>query len=104
LNYKEFEMAILRLTRFTLKPSVEPAAMLTTRAELIDAVRAAYPGLAETRLAKVDDSTWLDQWRWESDECLQAALAGAPKLPQAAAAFALITEATEERLALVDER
>jgi hypothetical protein len=97
-------MTILRLTRFRLKQSVELDVMLTTRAELIAAVRAAYPGLTETRLAKTDDETWLDLWRWESAESLQTALAGAPQLPQSRAAFALIEDATEERLELVDER
>ncbi|GAA1610229.1 hypothetical protein GCM10009789_75740 [Kribbella sancticallisti] len=97
-------MTILRLTRFTLKPSVETDTMLSTRAELIEAVRAKFPGLTETRLAKVDDTTWLDLWRWESNESLQAALAGAPALPQAAAAFALVEDATEERMELVEER
>jgi hypothetical protein len=97
-------MTILRLTRFTLKPSVDTDAMLTTRGELIDAVRGKFAGLAETRLAKVDDTTWLDLWRWESAEALQTALAGAPSLPQAAAAFALVEDATEERMELIDER
>jgi hypothetical protein len=97
-------MTILRLTRFTLKPTVDTEAMLTTRADLIDAVRAAYPGLDETRLARVDEKTWLDLWRWESAESLEAALAGAPSLPQAGAAFALLADASEERMDLVDER
>ncbi|WP_433022047.1 hypothetical protein [Kribbella sp. CA-294648] len=97
-------MTILRLTRFTLKPSVEQPEMLKVRAELIDAVRATYPGLVETRLAKADDSTWLDLWRWESDEALQAAVATAPQLPQAQAAFALVADATVERLDLIEER
>ena len=97
-------MTILRLTRFTLKPTVEVDAMLATRGELIDAIRGKFGGLVETRLAKVDDTTWLDLWRWESAESLQAALAGAPALPQAAAAFALVEDATEERMELVDER
>lgn len=97
-------MTILRLTRFSLKPSVDADAMLKTRADLIDAVRAQFSGLTETRLAKVDDTTWLDLWRWESAESLQTALAGAPALPQARAAFALVEDATEERMELVEER
>jgi hypothetical protein len=97
-------MTILRLTRFTLKPSVDTATMLATRGELIEAVREKFSGLAETRLAKVDETTWLDLWRWESAEALQTALAGAPSLPQAGAAFALVENATEEKMELVDER
>jgi|SRR5215207_1531179 len=97
-------MTVLRLTRFSLKPAVDADAMLKTRAELIDAVRAQFSGLTETRLAKVDDTTWLDLWRWECAESLQTALAGAPALPQAKAAFALLEEATEERMELIEER
>lgn len=97
-------MIILRLTRFSLKPTVDTDAMLKTRADLIDAIRAQFSGLTETRLAKVDDNTWLDLWRWESAETLETALAGAPALPQARAAFALLENATEERMELVEER
>jgi hypothetical protein len=96
-------MTILRLTRFTLEPA-RTDQMLETRAELIKAVRSNCSGLTETRLARVDDETWLDLWRWESDEALQAAVAIAPTLPEAAAAFALVQNPTEERVELVDER
>jgi hypothetical protein len=96
-------MTILRLTRFSLDAG-RTDEMLATRAMLIDAVRAKVPGLTETRLARVDDETWLDLWRWESAEALAAALAVAPTMPEAAAAFGMIRDATEERLDLVDER
>jgi hypothetical protein len=96
-------MTILRLTRFTLDPA-RTDQMLETRAELIKAVQSNCAGLTETRLARIDDETWLDLWRWESDEALQAAVAIAPTLPEAAAAFALVQNPTEERVELVDER
>ncbi|HEU4947892.1 MAG TPA: antibiotic biosynthesis monooxygenase [Kribbella sp.] len=96
-------MSVLRMTRFSVDPA-NADQMLAKRADLIAAVRANFAGLTEARLARVDDETWLDLWRWESLESLQTALAGAPTLPEAAAAFALIHDASEERGELVDER
>jgi quinol monooxygenase YgiN len=96
-------MAVIRITRFTADPA-NTDDLLARRANLIDAVRANHPGLTDTRLARVDDETWLDVWRWESDEALQAAVAGAHALPEAPAAFALVHGTTAEGGELVDER
>jgi hypothetical protein len=96
-------MTVLRMTRFTLDPA-KAETMLVKRADLIAAVRANFSGLTETRLARVDDETWLDQWIWDSVESLETALAGGPSLPEAQVAFSLLREASEERAELVDER
>jgi hypothetical protein len=96
-------MTVLRLTRFTLDPA-KTETMLVKRADLIAAVRANFPGLTETRLARVDGETWLDQWTWDSVESLETALAGGPSLPEAKVAFSLLRDASEERAELVDQR
>ena len=96
-------MAIMRLTRFSID-AADREPMLTTRAALIDAVQARYPGLTETRLTRIDDEHWLDLWRWESDEHLQAAVAGAHDLPEAGPAFALVKDATAESTQIIEER
>jgi len=95
-------MAVIRNVRF--KADVDDVnSMLDKRARLLAAVRTAFPGLTGARLVRMDDETWLDSWRWSSLDAMQAALAGGPGLPEAAAAFALVRDATEERGELVDE-
>ena len=96
-------MTVIRTSRFKTDPA-RAEEMLARRADLISAVRAAHPGLAEARLARVGDDTWVDMWRWDSPASMQAALAGAPSLPAAAAAFALASDLTAESAELVDER
>jgi Antibiotic biosynthesis monooxygenase len=96
-------MTVIRTSRFKTDPP-RAEEMLARRADLISAVRAAHPGLAEARLARVSEDTWVDMWRWDSPASMQAALAGAPSLPEAAAAFALTTDLTAENAELVDER
>jgi quinol monooxygenase YgiN len=96
-------MPVIRTSRFKTDPA-RAEEMLARRADLIAAVRAAHPGLAEARLARVGEDTWIDIWRWDSPANMQAALAGAPSLPEAAAAFALTRDLTAENAELVDER
>ncbi|MFC4008090.1 hypothetical protein ACFOY2_12720 [Nonomuraea purpurea] len=97
-------MAILRMTRFTADPA-DADQVIARRNDLITAVRAAYPGLTETRLARIDEHTWVDSWRWESPATMEAALAGAPSLPQAEAAFSILKgHPTAEQGEIVDER
>jgi hypothetical protein len=97
-------MTVLRMIRFSLLEPAKSETMLTKRADLIAAVRASFPGLTETRLARIDDETWLDQWIWDSAESLETALAGGPSLPEAQVAFSLVRDASEERAELVDQR
>lgn len=95
-------MAVIRTTRFTVDPD-DAETMRARRSQLLSAVRAAFAGPAEARLVRLDDSTWLDIWRWESTEALQSALAGAPGLPEAGAAFAVTRDASVEQGETVDE-
>lgn len=70
----------------------------------VAAVRARFPGLVEADLARLDERTWLDVWRWESLEAAEAAAKGAASLPEAAAMFALIEEVVAMEHAQVVER
>jgi quinol monooxygenase YgiN len=96
-------MAIIRTVHFKADPG-HAEEMIARRAALISAVRAAYNGLTEARLARAGEDTWVDMWRWDSPASMQAALAGAPALPEAAAAFSLTRDLTAEEAELVDER
>jgi len=96
-------MAVYRLVRFTIDPA-DTEKMLATRVALVAATRDAFPGLTEARLAKVDEETWIDMWRWDSLARAQAAIEGAPALPEARAAFSLIKDVTADFAEIVDER
>lgn len=98
-------MAVIRTTRLEVAPE-NADELLARRAALIAAVRAAHPGLTETRLARVDERTFVDTWRWESATSLQRALDSVFDIPEAGPAFAL-TETTTldvEQADVVDER
>lgn|SRR5689334_13072956 len=95
-------MALLRTTRFTADPA-DVDAMLERRRKLLETVRAGYAGPSATRLIRVDERTWVDSWRWDSAETMRAALEAAPSLPEAAAAFALTSDAAAENGEIVDE-
>lgn len=56
-------MSVLRLTRLTVD-AARADEMLVRRAALIEAVRRTTDGLTDTKLARVDEETWLDVWRW----------------------------------------
>lgn len=94
-------MAVLRLDQFTIDP-VDTGELLTRHAALVAAARDAFPGLIEVHLAKVDDRTWLDVWRWDSLASAQAAVAGAPAIPEAAAAFSVTKNIIVEFAEVVD--
>mgnify|MGYP001354018961 FL=1 len=96
-------MAVIRFTRFTADPA-DAEEVLAKRAALIAAVRDAFPGLTDARLAKIDDGAWIDTWRWDSQASLEAAVAGAPDLPEVQTAFALVRDVSAETADLVDER
>ena len=96
-------MSVLRLTRLTVDAD-RADEMLLRRAALIEAVRGMTDGLTDTRLARVDEETWLDVWRWDSGEALDEVAATAPTLQVAQAAFAVVRDAQVERYELVDER
>ncbi|HEX8006998.1 MAG TPA: hypothetical protein VF482_11285 [Trebonia sp.] len=95
-------MALIRTTRFTTDPA-DVGTVLERRKKLLEAVRAAFGGPTETRLIRVDEETWVDMWRWDSPETLRVALEGAPRLPEAAPAFAVVRDVTAEQGDVVDE-
>jgi len=96
-------MGIIRTVHFTADPA-RAEEFIVKRAELISAIRAAFAGLTEARLARVGEDTWIDMWRWDSAANMEAALAGGPSLPEAAAAFSLTRDISFEVAELVDER
>jgi hypothetical protein len=85
-------MADFRIHRYIVDPA-DVEELRARRATLIDAIRAAFPGLIETRLIRLEDGRFIDAWRWESAEHMQAALAAAP-FPEAGPAWSLTREAT----------
>jgi hypothetical protein len=95
-------MALIRTTRFTADPA-DADTVLERRRNLLDAIRARYSGPTETRLIRIDERTWVDMWRWDSLETLQAVLDGAPSLPEAAAAFAVARDVSAEQGDVADE-
>jgi hypothetical protein len=95
-------MSVIRTTRFTADPA-DADLVLERRGRLIAAIRARFAGPTETRLVRVDDRTWVDMWRWDSPEILSAVLAGAPQLPESAAAFAVARDVSAEQGALIAE-
>jgi hypothetical protein len=84
-------MGVFELARFTIDPA-DAEEMLATRDAMVAAIRRAFAGLREARLARIDDETWIDVWRWESATSAKAAAEGAPSIPEAAAMFALIKD------------
>jgi hypothetical protein len=96
-------MSVIRITRFTADPA-DAEFVLDRRAALIDAVRRTFPGLTATHLARLDDKSWVDVWRWDSAASLRAAADGAHGLPETEAAFSLVRDISAETAEVVDER
>jgi Antibiotic biosynthesis monooxygenase len=98
-------MTVLRIDRFTADPA-RADELVRRRNALVAAVRDAVPGLLDARLARVDDRTWIDLWRWDSHANAQAAVdqARSGALPEAASAFEIATDVTTEFAEVVDER
>lgn len=95
-------MAVLRIVRFTTDPA-QAEEMLQTRAGLIAATRERFAGLTATRLARVDEATWIDHWQWESAEHMKRALDNVATIPGAQAAFALIADPSAEVAEVVED-
>src|SRR6266487_4793541 len=74
---KGTDMAVVRAHRYHVDPT-DLEELLTRRATLITAIRAAHPGLSDTRLTRLKDGTFTDIWRWDSATQMQAALAAMP--------------------------
>lgn len=95
-------MSVVRMTRFTADPAIT-SQLLERRKALLDATRTRFSGPDTDCLVRVDDRTWVDIWRWNSAEDLNAALAGAPQMAEAGAAFSLVRDITVEVGDVVDE-
>jgi hypothetical protein len=74
-------MANVRTHRYTLAPS-QVEKFLVQRAELIGQWRAAGLQLVETQLYRLEDGTYLDIWRWASDEVMANAFDAMGELPR----------------------
>ena len=96
-------MPASRTHRYTVDPA-DLDELIARRATLIAAIRAAHPGLAETRLTRLQDGTFTDVWRWDSAEQMQAALADMARFPEARAAMSLTRDATAVDGEIIDER
>ena len=95
-------MAVIRTHRYSVDPA-DLDKLLALRASLVAAIRAAYPGLAEVRLTRLEDGSYTDSWRWDSAAQMQAAFP-ATALPDAHAALALAREYTASYGEVIDER
>jgi hypothetical protein len=97
-------MSLIAVTRF--EATTDDAAEIRTKHNaLVDAVRAAVPGLTEARLGRLENQ-WVGVWRWESADDLKAARELAPTLAETKAAFALVREGTSavDEIDVIDER
>ena len=95
-------MAVVRTHRYTVDPADLPE-LLSRRAAVIAAVRAAHPGLSHTRLTRLDNGTFADAWSWDTARQMHAALAAMP-IPGARAAMSLTHDTTAQDGEIVDER
>jgi hypothetical protein len=96
-------MSLIAVSRF--EATTEDAEEIRSKHNaLVDAVRAAIPGLTEARLGRLADQ-WVGVWRWESADDLKAARELAPTLAETRAAFALVREGTStiDEIHVVDE-
>jgi hypothetical protein len=93
----------LELVRFTVDPARREE-FLRLRPAAIDALRAAYPGLLEARLAEQDDGSFIDVLWWSSREEAEAAAAAFPEIPAARDWAATISEVQEMRHATLAHR
>lgn len=95
-------MTDIRIHRYTVDPG-DVEELLERRAAMIAAIRVDHRGLVETRLIRLEDGTFIDAWRWNSAEEMQAALEATPP-PDAREAMSRTEERTSEDGEIVDER
>ena len=97
-------MSLIAITRFEATTD-DVSDIRGKHNALVDAVRAAIPGLTEARLGRLQNQ-WVGVWRWESADDLKAARELAPTLAETKAAFALVREGTSavDEIDVIDER
>jgi hypothetical protein len=96
-------MATVRAHRYTLEPD-QVERFLAQRAELIGQWHAAGLDLVETRLYRLQDGTYLDIWRWASDEVMAKAFDMMGEFPLVRATLGMPREHSAVDGDLVDER
>ena len=96
-------MSIVRAHTYQVEPA-KLEQLMAQRANLIAGIRAANPGLVETRLTRYEDGTYTDVWRWESAEQMTTALTAAAGFPLVAATLALTHAAAVQNGEIIDER
>lgn len=96
-------MEAFELARFRVDPN-KTEQLRSSWQVAVDSIRSRFPGLLEANLARLDENTWLDIWRWESADTAKAAAEGAHAVPGAAAYFAVIDEFVAMDHAEIDRR
>jgi quinol monooxygenase YgiN len=100
---KENTMSNVRTHTYRVEPS-KLEQLLAQRATLIAGIRAANPGLVETRLVRHEDGTYTDVWRWESAEQMTTALTAAAGFALVNTTLALTQDAAVQNGEIIDER
>lgn len=96
-------MAVVRNHHYKVDPG-DVEELIARRAELIAAIRSAFPGLVEARLTRLDDGTFTDVWRWDSAEHMQSAFAAMRTIPEVGPAMALVRDNNAQNGEIIDER
>jgi hypothetical protein len=96
-------MATVRTHRYTLAPD-QVEKFLAQRAELIGQWRAAGLDLVETRLYHLEDGTYLDIWRWASEEVMAKAFGLMGEIPLVGPTLGMTSEHSAADGDLVDDR
>lgn len=96
-------MATVRTHRYSLAPD-QVEKFLAQRAELIGQWRAAAFDLVETRLYRLEDGTYLDIWRWASDEVMAKAFDAMGEIPLSRPTLGMTSDHSAVDGELVDER
>jgi hypothetical protein len=79
------------LAHFTVREGEEEA-LIAERAEMVRALRRAFPAARSAWLTRQDDGTWLDIVLWSSREAAEEAARRVDELPEARAWFRHIAE------------
>jgi hypothetical protein len=96
-------MANIRIHRYHVEPA-KLDAFVTRRAQLIETMRSRHPGLSETLLIDLGEGAYIDTWRWQTAEQMQAAFAEAPSIPEIPAAMSLTRDARSDDGTIIDAR
>jgi hypothetical protein len=92
---------VLRIHSYSVDSADLPE-FLKRRATVIDVIRSAHPGLTSTRLARLEDGTYTDTWRWDSFQSMAAAFPMAQSA-DAAAAWMLTKNASATNAEVINE-